>query len=204
MLKAIRVRLWQQLPNYRKPASFLIRESFPLPPYSSVIGMVHTAYGFKEYHPMKVSVQGRYASEVSDLNVMYNFGIKYDPTRHQYKVKNEKGEYDGINRGVKSAHLLTDVELVLHILPENEEDFDVVLNGIKAPQTFLSLGRYEDIIRIDAVDVVALDAMDESDMLPSCPYCLMTTMKIVAKAKDCTSGILEAVDNIGRYYGLTM
>ena len=101
MLKAIRVELEQQLPNYRKPASFLVKESFPLPPYSTVIGMIHTACGFTEYHPMRISIQGNYASDVSDLAVLYNFGIKYDATRHQYKVLNEEGIYDGINRGVR-------------------------------------------------------------------------------------------------------
>src|ERR1035437_3519376 len=110
MLKAIRIKLWQQMPNYRKPASFLVRESYPLPPYSSVIGMVHLACDFTEYHAMNVSIQGSYASEVSDLATMYNFGIKYDETRHQGKVLNEAGGYDGINKGVKPAHLLTDVE----------------------------------------------------------------------------------------------
>lgn len=94
MLKAIRVELEQQLPNYRKPASFLVKESFPLPPYSTVIGMIHTACGFTEYHPMRISIQGNYASDVSDLAVLYNFGSKYnekEANRHQYKVLNEEG-----------------------------------------------------------------------------------------------------------------
>ena len=39
MVKAIKLHITQQMPNYRKPASFMIKESYPLPPYSSVIGM---------------------------------------------------------------------------------------------------------------------------------------------------------------------
>ena len=151
MHKAIRVECYQQMPNYRKPASFLIKESYPLPPYSSVIGMVHMACNFKEYHAMKVSVQGFYFSSTSDTCTMYNFGIKYDPTRHQAFVLDAKGDKYGINRGIKSAELLTDVELVLHIQPLNLIDFEAVLNGLRSPSNYPSLGRHEDLLRIDSL-----------------------------------------------------
>lgn len=168
MLKVIRVKLFQQMPNYRKPTSFLVKESFPLPPYSTVIGMIHLACDFKEYHPMKLSIQGKYASEVSDFATMYNFGIKYEADRHQGKVLNAKGGYDGINRGVNNCHLLTDVELVLHIYPEKEEDLDFIYKGLLNPKTYLSLGRHEDIVRIDEVALVDLDEYNikEKDCVP--------------------------------------
>ena len=159
MRKAIRVLIKQQMPNYRKPASFLVRESYPLPPYSTVIGMVHAACGFSEYHPMDISIQGSYASEISDYATMYNFGIKYDEDRHQGKVLNAQGGYDGINIGPKSVHLLTDVELLIHISPNQNEDFDVILKGLTYPKVFLSLGRHEDLINI--IEVCIVDLYDE-------------------------------------------
>ena len=67
MEKAIRVECFQNLANYRKPSSFIIKESFPLPPYSTVLGMIHTACGYREFHPMKVSIQGKNAGSVSEL-----------------------------------------------------------------------------------------------------------------------------------------
>lgn len=151
------------MPNYRKPASFLVRESYPLPPYSSVIGMIHAACGFDKYHDMQISIQGEYASEVSDLATMYNFGIPYDASRHQAKVKNDKGKYDGINSGPKSVHLLTDVKLVIHIVPSEEDYFDIILNGLVNPINYLSLGRHEDIVRIDDVKLVDLEEFDSED-----------------------------------------
>ena len=39
-MRAIRIQCFQNLVNYRKPTSFLIKETYPLPPYSTVIGMV--------------------------------------------------------------------------------------------------------------------------------------------------------------------
>jgi CRISPR-associated protein Cas5t len=160
MVKAIKVKLRQQLANYRKPASFLIKESYPLPPYSSVIGMLHNACGFTSYHPVKVGIQGSHASDVADLAVLYNFGIKYDAGRHQAKVKNFDGGYDGINRGVRPIHLLTDIELTLYVVPEQEHDLDIMYQGLLRPQQYLSLGRHEDLVRIDSVEVVELVVYD--------------------------------------------
>jgi CRISPR-associated protein Cas5t len=36
--------------------------TYPWPPYSTVIGALHKACGYTEYHPMQVSVQGKYGS----------------------------------------------------------------------------------------------------------------------------------------------
>ena len=163
MLKAVRIMLSQQMPNYRKPASFLIKETYPLPPYSSIIGMIHAACGFTEYHSMDISIQGTYASEVSDLATMYSFGIKYDANRHQLKVPNPNGGFDGINRGPKYAQLLTDVELVIHILPDDENKLEIIKNGILYPKNYLSLGRYEDIVSVDSVDVVEINKFDAQE-----------------------------------------
>ena len=160
MPEAIRLKLYQQLPNYRKPSSFTVKESYPMPPYSSVIGMIHFACGFTQYHDMKISIQGKYASEISDGATMYSFGIKYDPSRHQLKVDNGKGEYDGVTRAFKYSHLLTDVELCIHIMPKDKEDLETIFNGLKYPEDYISLGRREDIVRVDDVSIINLEEMD--------------------------------------------
>src|SRR5690606_2512609 len=72
-MKAIRLKLYQNLVNYKKPISFQLKETYPLPPPSTVIGMVHNLCGFTEYHEMDVSIQGKYHAKVNDLY-----------TRHEY------------------------------------------------------------------------------------------------------------------------
>ncbi len=167
MLKAVRIHLRQQMPNYRKPASFLIKETFPLPPYSSVIGMVHAACGWTEYHPMKVSIQGCSAGTVSDYATNYVFGISYDPGRHQYKVDAGNGKFDGINAGPKSYELLTDVELVLHIIPDDSALTGEICRKVLFPASYLSLGRYEDLVQIDRADEVVLENAEEDESYPA-------------------------------------
>lgn len=162
--KAIKLVCYQNMANYKKPASIQVQESFKLPPYSTVIGMIHKACGFAEYKPMQISIQGNTKSSVSDMYTRYFFGIAYDPTRHQLCVKNEDGSMDGITRGLGYTEVIIDVELIIHIKVEDETLHDIILEKLKKPDIYPSLGRHEDILRIDKVDIVELDDTDETSM----------------------------------------
>ncbi|MGN0605438.1 MAG: type I-B CRISPR-associated protein Cas5b [Oscillospiraceae bacterium] len=174
MHKAVRIKIFQQMPNYRKPSSFLIKETYPLPPYSSVIGMIHAVCGFEKgtYHPMKVSIQGTSGGAVSDYAVMYMFAPEstiYDADKETGGKKLRgilvKGYGDikdtGLNRSPKCVELLTDVHLVIHIIPDDESELEKIAESFMNPPEYISLGRREDIARIDDVSIVEL--CDEPD-----------------------------------------
>lgn len=156
MHRAIRLDCFQNLVNYRKPSSFIIKETYPLPPYSTVSGMIHAACGFKEYHKMKLSIQGDNKGTISDLYTRYSFsaGARYEEGRHQICVK-DGGNY-GIFKGIANVELLCECKLIIHIVPEDEADFEIIYQALKNPPTYLSLGRYEDIIDIRDVRIVSL------------------------------------------------
>lgn len=195
-MKAIRIKAYQSTANYRKPTSFVIRESYPLPPYSTVIGMVHAACGFECYVPMKVSVAGRYYSSTIDLFTQYEFGNKtYAEDRHQLAVPSE-GKYYGINRGTGHVQLLVDMELLIHILPEEESMIDTIAEGLKSPRTYPSLGRYEDLLRIDEVRVVDLQEVDTDEENVALAYDMYIPKELAAKARK--SGELKINGSVYR------
>lgn len=158
-MKAIRFSAYQNMPSYRKPTSFILKESYPLPPYSSVIGMIHAACGFTDYVDMDVSIQGRYYSSTSELYTKYEFGkaTKYESDRHNVRLTGVDKDY-GMTRGMGNVEVLVDVELLIHVKPKDEAMLDVIEAGLRLPQAYLALGRWEDLIRIDSIDVV--DVMD--------------------------------------------
>lgn len=61
-MKAIRVHIKQNSANYRREETVNCRSTYPMAPYSTVIGAFHKACGYTSYHPMKLSIQGRYGS----------------------------------------------------------------------------------------------------------------------------------------------
>lgn len=162
MEKAIRVECFQNLANYRKPSSFIIKESYPLPPYSTVLGMVHTACGYTEFHPMKISIQGKNAGSVSELYTRYSFSFdtKYESGRHQICIQ-EKDKAYGAFKGIAHVELICNNRMLLHIIPD-EKDFEEVYRSLRNPPVYLALGRHEDILDIGKVEIVGLHEEEEA------------------------------------------
>ena len=141
-MKAIKLKLYQNMVNYKVPTSFQLKESYPLPPYSTVIGMVHSLCDFKEYKPMKISISGNYFSKVNNLY-----------TRHEFNNS------DNVIKGPATIELLVDVNLTIHIIPENqsEEFLNMIFEAFKYPREYPSLGRREDIVLIKDVKIVDVE-----------------------------------------------
>lgn len=156
-MKAIKLIARQTLASYRKPNSMQIKESYPLPPYSTVIGMVHAACGFEEYVDMDISIQGTYFSKINELYTRYEFkpGMKFEQGRHQLRIPDGEKEI-GVTIGPANIELLTNVELILHIKPKDERYIDIIAQNLKYPKEYLSLGRREDLLVIDKVKIVEI------------------------------------------------
>jgi len=157
MSEAIKLKIYQDLVNYKTPTSFQLRESYPLPPYSTVIGMVHNACGFREYVPMSVSIQGAYFSKVNNYQVFYYFhpSNKYEEARHQFYVESSQlNRKIGITRATANIELLVDVNLLIHIKTEDNNRLKDVFEKLKKPVDYISLGRREDLAQINDIRII--------------------------------------------------
>lgn len=200
-MKAIRLKIFQNLVNYKLPTSFQLKETYPLPPYSTVIGMVHNACEFTEYIPMKVSVQGKYHSKVNDLMTRYEFkpGMNFDKSRHQLNV-----DGFGIGRGVSTVELLSEVELLIHIVPENQELVEEICEKLTYPHEYLSLGRREDLIVFGELPkIVEVEETElEEDLSIKNSYSAYIPIEIL-KEEAVKIGSKEGVKISGTVYKLT-
>ena len=200
-MKAIRLKIFQNLVNYKLPTSFQLKETYPLPPYSTVIGMVHNACEFTEYGPMKGSVQGKYHSKVNDLMTRYEFkpGMNFDKSRHQLNV-----DGFGIGRGVSTVELLSEVELLIHIVPENQELVEEICEKLTYPHEYLSLGRREDLIVFEELPkIVEVEETElEEDLSIKNSYSAYIPIEIL-KEEAVKIGSKEGVKISGTVYKLT-
>lgn len=62
----------------------------------------------------------------------------------------------GIGRGIGNVQLLVDVNLVLHIVPENQDEVEFIYKSLKTPREFPNLGRREDLAVFENVEIVEL------------------------------------------------
>ena len=136
-MKILKLKLFQESACYKKPFAFKVSETYPLPPYSTVIGMFHKIIGAKsgEYYPMNISIQGDYESIFSDYQSLKKFKKNVMTTMPMY------------------VHKLLNVNLIIHMQAEDEivdKIYESIING---RETF-TLGRNEDIVRVDLVKVI--------------------------------------------------
>ena len=163
-MEALRLVLYQETANYKKPTATKVGETYPLPPLSTVKGMLHALMGATEFVPMHIGIQGTYDSRIVDYQRHYFFKKK-DMPEFPLVIDGlgfDHWEYrkDTITTMPLYMHLLYNVHLVIHvyasedILTRMEEGFK---NGVP-----ISLGRWEDLVRIDEWKRVRLDRLTET------------------------------------------
>lgn len=151
-MKIIKIITYQPVAHFRKPTAFIIKESFPMPPYSTVIGAIHAMCGFKSYVDMDISIQGKSESNIFDFasNYIFKPNTSFSENRHQleYLDGNKKC---GVNVGPVKFEEIINLELVIHIYVKDENMYESVLNGLKNPKIYPSLGRAEDLLIVKEI-----------------------------------------------------
>lgn len=145
--KLLKIKLYQPFANFRKPFSYGIVDSYPLPPPSTVKGWLHNILGAKngEYYKMAVSICGKFNSIVYDIQRI----IKFDRLRKEdSSAPILKDVSARVLNGIIYVTNLVDVELCIHVNAEQE-----VLKGISLDifNSYWGLGRKEDLLRVDEV-----------------------------------------------------
>lgn len=136
-MKILKMKIFQESVCYKKPFAFKVSETYPLPPYSTVIGMCHNLLQVQKgtYIPMNISVQGDYE------NIFNN----YQTLRHYKK--------DKITTMPRNVHMLYNVNLILHIKSEDIY-IDQLYENILHSGVPIILGRNEDLARIDEIKIM--------------------------------------------------
>lgn len=147
-MKLLKIKAYQEFVNYRIPNSYKTFDTYFLPTPSSLRGWFHYVIGAKEYVPMAVSIHGKYESIVHDLQRVIK--LKYSKEGANNIIFNDK-RCSLINDIVYVATLYC-VNLTLYIKAEEKYLYQFIDNVFNLE--YPTLGRKEDLIRIDYIDVV--------------------------------------------------
>ena len=140
-MKVLKLKLFQETAGYKKPFAMKITETYPLPPYSTVSGLIHKVLGATEYIPLKISIQGNYESIFNNYQTTYFY------------------KKDTITSMPMNSHMLLNVNLIVHIGAEEkilQQIYECLLNS----NEYLSLGRKEDLLRIDDMYFTEVEEFD--------------------------------------------
>lgn len=166
--RVLYIEIFQPFAQYRNPFTFYYAQTYPLPPKSTIIGMLQNAIGdwYGNTHGdswwnLKVSVHGGFES------VFWNYQRLIEG---EIEIRRENGKIrlynDGLplyNEGIESQRSpvyqqeLFNGHLYIFIKSENDELLDEIKNSLENPKKVLYLGRSEDIIFIKDVKEIKND-----------------------------------------------
>ena len=150
--KTLLIEIFQPFAQYRNPFTFYYAQTYPLPPKSTIIGMLQNAtdnYYDERFWDLKVSVHGGFEC------IFWNYQqlIKGDVTLAKYRGKvtlwnQNLPLYSG---GIKSQRTpVYQQELFnghLFIFVKGNEDLiEIIKSNLENPKKVLCLGRSEDVI----------------------------------------------------------
>ena len=143
-MKALKLRIYQETVCYKKPYAFKVTETYPLPPYSTIIGFLHNIMDANEYNEMNISVQGTY----DGIFTVYNTTRFYDK--------------DDITSMPLNVHMLYGVNLIIHVVSK-DEILHKIYEGFKTTGKAFTIGRGEDLARLDYIGFVELNEYQVDD-----------------------------------------
>lgn len=151
-MKLLRLKLFQETACFLKPFAYKVGETYPIAPFSTVKGMLHAVLDATEYIPMNLSIQGQSESFMIDYQKKFMYKKSEVPQLVITDGLPEAPEPDTklYTTMPMYQHLLYNVEHVIHVEAE-ESILQELYNRFHQLSTTLSLGRWEDIVRIDEV-----------------------------------------------------
>jgi len=148
-MKILKIEAYQLFANYRKPMNYNFWDTYPLPPLSTVKGWFHSVVNAHEYIPLSMSIQGNSSSIIYDMQTL----IKFD------RVRKEKKQLmlDWLNKSLSHSPTFVanvfNINLTIYLYSEQIEALEKFKNNIFT-NAFPSIGRHEDLARIDFIDFI--------------------------------------------------
>lgn len=142
--KVLKLNIFQESACYKKPFSFKAAETYPLPPYSTIKGLLYRVIDADKYNSMGVSVQGDFENKFNNFQTIYFY------------------KSDTITTMPMNVHQLFNINLTIHVSAE-EELLHRIYDGFYNLGEAVSVGRREDLARIDNIEFITAKQIDVDD-----------------------------------------
>ncbi|CAM3267965.1 type I-B CRISPR-associated protein Cas5b [Rhodothermus bifroesti] len=176
-MHVLRLRIYQPQAHYRVPFTYQRRHTYPIPPYSTVIGFLCNVLGiddpkkqenlrdepvilYDELKKIKISIAGSFESKTTEYVWFRNLSTASHIRRFGYAENRSVGghvEHIGGQSPV-SMDILNEVRLVIYLAHEKKAFLEHIRSSLENPVRrleVLHLGRAEDWIVIEEVSEVS-------------------------------------------------
>jgi len=159
-MKILRLKIYQPSAHYRFPFTFKRRHTYPIPPYSTVVGFLVNLLGIMDQSDklyidgikkLKISIAGRFKTKTTEYIWFRNLLKERHKSRFKLiKNRNIGGHLEHFGgQSPMLIDILNDVYLIIYFFHENSSFLETIYENILNPFNrleVLHLGRAEDWI----------------------------------------------------------
>jgi CRISPR-associated protein Cas5t len=172
-LKVLRFKIYQPHAHYRIPFTYQRRHTYPIPPYSTVVGFLCNLLGYRDKMPadipeikkLKMSVAGQFGCKTTEFlwfrNLSKDAHLKRFGTLESRHISGHIEHIGG--QSPMMIDTLNDVRLVIHLAHEDEGFLEEIRDSLQNPVRRLEplhLGRAEDwIVLMDPPEIFDLSKL---------------------------------------------
>jgi CRISPR-associated protein Cas5t len=166
MDKALRIKVYQPNAHFRLPFAYQRRLTYPLPPYSTVIGLLSNVLGigydvqselFDQLKATRISVSGYFDSKITENIWFRNIAVDRHTDRfHKVNKRFLNGRLEHIGgQALMAMDVLHNAHFVFHFYNDDTKFLDTLKANFEKPNNrldVLHLGRAEDWLVIEDLD----------------------------------------------------
>jgi len=182
-MPVLRMQIYQPQAHYRIPFTYIRRHTYPIPPYSTIIGFLCNACGiddqrmplYNTIRELKISISGMFKSKLTEMIWLRN--VSQEAHKSTYgdihnRVKNSQLGHIG---GQVPAHIdvLEDMELIIYLYHDEESKLAELKQMIENPVhrlQVLHIGRAEDWVVYKSIDLMDNSSFEYKRQDGNYPY----------------------------------
>jgi CRISPR-associated protein Cas5t len=162
-MEILKLNIYQPNANYRMPFSYLRRHTYPIPPYSTILGFLINILGiwdqnendyYRNILKIKLSIASKFDDKLDEYVWFRNLSKEYHIKKFGYienRYNNNHIEHIGGQSPIK-IDVLNNVHLTIYLAHEEKSFLEYILKNLIEPKNrleVLHIGRAEDWIVLE-------------------------------------------------------